>query len=55
MMFINYENSENKDKNKICDIIKFANKIVDVDIINYIKKLKDSSFKIDFNNISKIN
>ena len=60
--FINYENSKDKDKdkfflnkNKICDIIKFINRIADIDIINYTRKLKSSSFKINFNNISKIN
>ena len=54
-MFIDYENSENKNKNKIYDIIKFINKIVNVDIIDYARKLKNSLFKINFNNISKIN
>ena len=57
-MLINYEdfeNKNNKDKNKTCDIIRFINKIADVDIINYIRKLKSFSFKINFDNISKIN
>ena len=54
-MLINYKNFEDKNKNKICDIIKFINKIADVDIINRIRKLKSFSFKIDFNNISKVN
>ena len=52
-MLINYENFE--DKNEIYDIIKFINKIVDIDIINRARKLKSSSFKINFDNISKIN
>ena len=49
-MFINYKNFENK----VCDIIKFINKIIDIDIISYTRKLKSSLFKIDFNNNSKI-
>ena len=52
-MFINYKNFEDKDK--ICDIIKFIIKIVNIYIINRARKLKSSSFKIDFNNIPKIN
>ena len=57
-MLINYEDFEdknNKNKDKICDIIKFINKIIDVDIINYTRKPKSSLFKINFNNISRIN
>ena len=54
-MFINYKNFEDKDKNKIYEIIRFINKIVNVDMINYIRKLKKISFKINFNNISKMN
>ena len=56
-MFINHEDSEdeNKNKNEVYDIIRLINKIADVDIINYARKLKSSLFKIDFNNISSIN
>ena len=54
-MFINYKNFENNNKNEIYNIMKFINKIADIDIINYARKLKSSLFKIDFNNISKIN
>ena len=54
-MLINYKNFGDKNKNKIYDIIRFINKVVNIDIINHTKKLKRFSFKIDFNNISKIN
>ena len=47
-MLINYKNFEDK----IYKIIKFINKI---DIINCIRKLNNSLFKINFNNISKVN
>ena len=50
-MFINYEDFEDKDK--VYDIIKFINKIAD--IISYTRKSKSSLFKIDFNNILKVN
>ena len=55
IIFINYKNFEDKDKDKIYNIIKFTNKIVDVDIINRARKLKKISFKINFNDISKVN
>ena len=55
IILINYEDFENKDKNKIYEIIKFINKIVNIDIINRARKLKSFLFKINFNNISKIN
>ena len=55
IILINYKNFKDKDKNKACDIIKFINKVIDVDIINRARKLKSSSFKIDFDNVSKIN
>ena len=54
-MLINYKNFKDENKNKVYDIIRLINKIVDIDIINRIKKLKSSSFEIDFNNISRIN
>ena len=54
-MFINYKNFEYKNKNEICDIIKFINKIIDVDIISHARKLKSFLFIINFNNISRIN
>ena len=53
-MLINHENFENKNKNKAYNVIRFINKIVDVDIINRARKLKSFSFKIDFNNISRM-
>ena len=52
-MLINHEDSENE--NKVYEIIGFINKVVDVDIINYTRKLKSFSFEIDFNNVSKVN
>ena len=54
-MLINHEDFEDKDKNEIYDIIKLINKIADIDIINRARKLKNSLFKINFNDISKIN
>ena len=55
IIFINYKDFENKDKNKDYNIIKFINKIININIINYMRKLKSSSFKTNFNNNSKIN
>ena len=54
-MFIDYENFKNKNKNKTYNIIRFINKIVDVGVINRARKLKSFLFKINFNNISRIN
>ena len=54
-MLINYKNFENENKNQVYNIIKFINKIIDVDIINCMKKSKNSLFKINFNNASRLN
>ena len=50
-MFISYKDFENK----AYKLIKLINKVINIDIINYTRKLKRSSFKINFNNILKIN
>ena len=51
MIFIDHENLEDK----VYEVIKFINKIIDVDIINRAKKLKSFLFNINFNNASRVN
>ena len=54
-MLINYKDFENENKDKIYEVIELINKVADVDIINYARKLKSFLFEINFDNVSGMN